>query len=64
MLMEPASCETIMMRSIGSIANLPFLLLDTDNADSAFHCSSGISRKIYLIPQEMKPKMRLKFFLT
>lgn len=64
MLMEPARYETIMLRSIRSITNLPFLLLDTDNADSAFHCSSGISRKVYLMPQEMKPKMRLKFIST
>lgn len=65
--MEPTSYKTIILRSVRSITNLPFLLLDTalNNGDSAFHYSSGISTKNYLLSQEMKnPKMRLKLIPT
>lgn len=60
-LMEPACYEAITLTSIRSITTLRFLLLDTDNGDSASHYFSSISKN-YLLPQEMKkPKMRMKF---
>lgn len=45
--------------------NLPFLLLDVANGDSAFQYPSVINKKNYLLPQKKKkPQMRRKFIPT